>query len=190
MILIKKAHFLNFVKSPRPVLRDWSSRIGPPRLVLSSKIWVTIFRFEFHESFRGDGVTKNSSNFLSPIKLRFCFVVFCFLFKKTGEQSMARQTMTVNQVGSNPCDRLNNRKDTLLHFNIWILSRSFSFVNNLCSKFGLCQKTHECKFYCSKINTLPQKMYKLSKTKFSCFEGARGDINQIFHTQCSSKEHW
>ena len=136
MILIKKAHFLNFVKSPRPVLRDWSSRIGPPRLVLSSKIWVTIFRFEFHESFRGDGVTKNSSNFLSPIKLRFCFVVFCFLFKKTGEQSMARQTMTVNQVGSNPCDRLNNRKDTLLHFNMWILSRLFSFLNNFCSKLG------------------------------------------------------
>ena len=44
MILIKKAHFLNFVKSPRPVLRDRSSETGLLGLVLQD--WSSPPRFE------------------------------------------------------------------------------------------------------------------------------------------------
>ena len=52
------------------------------------------------------------------------------------------------------------------------------------------QAKHNCKFYHSKIEKythFPQKVYKLSKAKFSRFEGTRGDKNQIFRPKMSIK---
>ena len=50
-------------------------------------------------------------------------------------------------------------------------------------------KKHNCEFYHSKIEKyarFPQKVAKLSKAKFSRFEGTRGGKNQIFHTLLTS----
>ena len=58
----------------------------------------------------------------------------------------------------------------------------FQFLND---KIYIYLKKHNCEVHHSKIekkNSLPQKVYKLSKAKFSHFDRTRGDKKQIFRT--------